>query len=224
MTATRKTPSPGSALSIGFTLATAMTVVGLLASAPAHGQAYDWHWAFNHPPLFPTNEWGAVTNDCQLGLRVLKFQFESGEDIETAMIIRNVGDKHLDYTDWGEIADYDVVVKRGDGQPVAKTDWWAGFKPSGAFYRVVSVGLGPHEESLPLTGWLNVIRRYKMNAPGTYIITATQHVDLYEELPDIPHEYIPNKRYTRDSPLRFDLLSNPVTVTIVAPSVAKPEK
>jgi hypothetical protein len=202
--------------SIVSLLSTAVFSWAALLSSPAHGQAPDWHWGENPPPLFPSNEWGSVSNSCQLGLRVLKFQYETGERIFVALILRNVGDKDIDYGFRAVPEDYDVVVKRGDGQAVPITDWWAGYTPSGVSYMVTSKVVGPHRESLTASSWVNVTERYKMDAPGAYTITVKQHVVLFNE----PSPTAPKRPTWK----RFDLLSNPVTVTIVAPSSAKPEK
>lgn len=180
---------------------------GVLATAPTRGQSLDW--ALHPPPLFPTNEWGAVTNDCQLGLRVPKFQYESGEEVLAAVILRNVGDVGFRYGTSDEYEDYEVLVKRADGQTARYTDSWARTENSrDAFCRFVTVELPPHGESITVSSWIHVSNRYKMVALGAYVITVKQHVSLYKP----------------EGMIRFDVFSNPVTVTIVAPSAAKPEK
>jgi hypothetical protein len=175
---------------------------GLLATVPAQGQNVE---SKQHPPtLFPTNEWGTVTNNCQLGLRVPKFQYVSGEEIVATVILRNVGDKNLGYIHVDEYRDYEVIVKRADGRTVPYTDSWARFDRSHPIQTRIQASLGPHQETLASSGWVHVNSRYKMDVPGEYIITVQRNVSG-------PTGW-------------FDVLSNPVTVTIVAPSLTKPEK
>ena len=164
-------------------------------------------WMIHPPPLFPTNEWGVVTNGCQLGLRVPKFQFELGEEIVPAVILRNVGDTNVMYVVMFEHWDYEVIVKRADGKAVPYTDWWAGFKDrlgSLPIQSRIQTTLEPHQETPAASGWVGVSHRYKMDMLGDYIITV--------------------KRQVWGSTGWFDVLSNPVTVTIVAPSATKPPK
>lgn len=123
-----------------FAVAAVMVCIFVMIGSP-HSRA---SWVFD--PAFPTNEWGAVTNDCQLGLRVPKFQYEAGEKILVMPILRNVGDKHFMYAVIGEYAEYDVVVKKADGQTAPFTDWWAKFIPGGNYYRTFDAPLEPHQE------------------------------------------------------------------------------
>src|ERR1022692_2548621 len=73
------------------------------------------NWFLYPPPLFPTNEWGVATNSCQLGLRLPKFEYQSGEQLLAAAVLRNVGDKVIGYVSTGEYLDYEVTVRRSDG-------------------------------------------------------------------------------------------------------------
>ncbi|MGO9529167.1 MAG: hypothetical protein ACLPT4_05675 [Verrucomicrobiia bacterium] len=127
----------------------------------------------------------------------------------TAIIIRNVGDKHLKYADISQLQ-YEVIVKNTNGQTVPYTDSWARDKdaPHPAVFRAVLEALEPHQDSLPANGWVSVTNRYKMDALGTYVITAKRHVVLDE--PSAPQGEKPE-------PLSFELVSNPVTITVVPP-------
>jgi hypothetical protein len=140
---------------------------------------------------------------------VLKFQYESGERIFVALILRNTGDKDIDYGFTGSRVDYDLTVKKSDGQAVPYTDWWAGYHPGVGSYMETSKTVGPHQESLTLSSWVNVTERYKMDALGDYTMMVKQHVVLFDELPPGAPK--------RPTWKRFDLLSNPVTITVVAP-------
>lgn len=166
-------------------------------------------------PLFPTNEWGAVTHDCQLGLRISKFEYEIGKKILVMPIVRNVGDKTFTYIVRGRYGDYDINVKKADDSMAPYTDWWAGRSPGVSIYRTVVASLGPHQESGSQDGWLDVTERYKMDAPGKYSITVIQHVGLRET--PVNENIIPVLQ-------RFDLVSNPVTITVVPVNVKKPDK
>ncbi len=194
-------------MSVRSFVVSAVICCGFLMATPSRGQSLDW--ALHPPPLFPTNEWGAVTNACQLGLRVPKFQYQSGDEVLAAVILRNVGEVGFRYGTSDEYEDYEVVVRRADGQTVWDTDSWARTKNSrAAFCRFVTVGLPPHGESITVSSWIHVSKRCKMAVPGAYLITVRQHVVLYKP----------------EGMIRFDILSNPVTVTIVAPSPTKTEK
>ena len=181
-------------------LASALFFYAFVVPALLHGQTADW--VAHHPPLFPTNEWGVISNSCQLGLRLPKLQYEVGEQIVAGVIFRNVGDENLRFASRDQYTDYEVMVKRADGGVVPYTDSWARDKGShgSAVFRAVTQLLGPHQESLAASGWINITERYRMNQPGPYVVTLTQHVILSEPEPT----------------KRFDLLSNSVTITIVA--------
>jgi hypothetical protein len=69
-----------------------------------------------------------VSNNCQLGLRVLKFQYEPGERIFVALILRNVGDKDIDYGFTGALVDYDVTAKPERFSWASELSWFHGVK------------------------------------------------------------------------------------------------
>jgi hypothetical protein len=188
----------------------AMVVAGFLATAPAYGQ--NTSWELHPPPLFPTNAWGAVNNDCQLSLRVPKFQYSIGERLVVFLTMRNIGDKPLAYLYTDKYIDYEVLVKRVNGQSVSHSDWWAGAKDHLQPFSSHDVGLPPHQQQEYLH-WMDVTELYKMDAMGAYAITVRQKLHLEEIISESPLHF---KRIGT-----FDILSNPVIITIAAPKSEK---
>ena len=186
---------------------------GILMTGAVHGQ--DMSWSTHPPLLFPTNEWGAITNDCQLALRVPKFEYAIGERIIAFVTIRNVDDKPLAYLYTDKYMDYEVLVASIDGQNVPYTDWWAGARNHLQPFTSGDVWIPPYQQQ-QYWHWLNVTELYKMGTPGTYTITIKQNLHLKEIVSKTP------LRFERVG--TFDILSNPVTIRILAPSSTKPEK
>jgi hypothetical protein len=111
--------------------------------------------------------------------------------------------------------DYEVVVKKGDGQRATYTESWEKAKdqlqPFGSHHEELS----PHQQQT-YAKWVKVNERYRLDQPGTYTIVVKQHLDLAERDSSSPDKWKPAGR--------FDAISNPVTITVVAPSPTKPEK
>jgi len=187
--------------------AEALIIISLLA-IPVYSQETNP----STPSLLPTNTWGVILNGCELGLRVPKFKYQSGEEIGAAVILRNGGDSLVGFVTAGEYSDYRVTIARADGKTVPYTDWWAKAKDTPPSpYRILDVEVEPHQQRGP-TG-LNVTKRYEMNLPGEYIITVSQKLSVVQVISSQP--------YKLKSISDFELVSNPVTITVVAP---KPEQ
>jgi hypothetical protein len=169
-----------------------LVVSGLLL--PVAVRAQNGAWTFNPPPLFPTNEWGPVTNDCQIGLRFPKLEYQAGEQILAAVILRNVGDRQLGHLFWSPDQNYEVTVRRSGGQSVLGVIGGS----------VRGEDLPPHGQQYP--HWVNLTERYKLDDLGTYIITLREHTGLTSR-----------GAGGTNWVTTLDMFSNPVTITIVAP-------
>lgn len=181
---------------------------GFLVTVPALSQN---NWAFNPPPLFPTNEWGPVTNDCQLGLRFPKLEYQVGEQILAAVVLRNVGERPIGYTAGRPDLENEVTVKSADGQSVPYTDSWAS-TVNQSMVGVIggsahSEELAPHQQGYP--SWLDVTKRYRMDQPGTYIVSVKRRVGMTLAGPQ--------EANATNRVALVELFSNPVTITVVAP-------
>jgi hypothetical protein len=181
----------------------------------ATSYAQDMGRSMRPPPLFPTNGWGAVTNDCQVGLRLPKFEYELGEPIIAFLYLRNVGIEQIGYTSGGTDADYEIIVRHADGRIAEYTKQWQSVAHGSEGFSSRGETLQPHKQEL-YPGWLNVSERYKLDQPGKYTITARRHLYLSEKVSSGPDK-------GKDVGA-FDVLSNPVTITVVAPGPTKPEK
>lgn len=179
-----------------------------LVTSSALGQNPDW--GLHPPPLSPTNDWGAITNQCQVGLRVPKFQYESGEPIVAFVVLRNLSDKPIGVSSTSPYADYDVIVTRTDNQNVPYTDWWNKEKNSTPFFRALIKTVDPRQQMSPAL--IDVTARYKMDPPGEYIVVTRQHLNLFAMASQLPRSWKPLGH--------FDLVSNPVTITVIP----KPDK
>lgn len=184
-------------------------VIGLLQPVPAQCQN---NWTLNPPPLFPTNEWGAVTNDCQIGLRFPKLKYEVGEQILAAVILRNVGDSQLGHIFYGPGANYEVIVKNSDDRSVPYTDSWARIVNSAGVGAVGgsahSEEVAPHQQQRPF--WVDVTERYKMSQPGTYTVTVKERTGITRAASQEAH--------ATNLVTTVDIFSNPVTITVVTPN------
>ncbi len=189
-------------------------VYAFLMVASSRGQ--DLSWSMHPPPLFPTNEWGAVTNACQLGLRLPKTQYELGEPIIAFLYLRNTGDDELAYITGGGLnSGYQILLEHANGEAVEPTEEWATIKGPLQPFSSRSETLAPHAQQ-PYPGWVKVNERYKIDRVGNYTITAKRRLDLSVKISSAPDKW-------KDAG-RFEVLSNPVTITVVAPTIPKPEK
>jgi hypothetical protein len=165
----------------------------------ATSYAQDMGRSMRPPPLFPTNGWGAVTN----------------EPIIAFLYLRNVGIEQIGYTSGGTDADYEIIVRHADGRIAEYTKQWQSVAHGSEGFSSRGETLQPHKQEL-YPGWLNVSERYKLDQPGKYTITARRHLYLSEKVSSGPDK-------GKDVGA-FDVLSNPVTITVVAPGPTKPEK
>jgi hypothetical protein len=192
-----------------------LAIIGLLQPIPAQCQNA---WTLNPPPLFPTNEWGPVANDCQLGLRFPKLEYQAGEQILAAIALRNVGDRQLGHIFFGPDLNYEVIVKNTDGHGVPYTESWASIIDKAGLGAIGgsahSEQLAPHQQQYSC--WVDVTKRYKIDQPGMYTVTVKDRTGITQAASQEAH--------ATNLVTTVDMFSNPVTITIVAPSAAKPEK
>jgi hypothetical protein len=183
----------------------------LIALVYVDGQNTDS--ALRPPPLFPTNEFGPVSHDCQVALRFPKLEYTAGEPIHAAVILRNVGSQEIGFIYAGDYFTYDLTVERKDAQTVPYSEFWAQNKDhlQLAFRGASMIPVEPHADQ-PYPLWINVTDRYKFDSPGDYVLIVTQKLDLVEIVSQHP--------YQKKQIGLFDLVSNPVTITVVP----KPEK
>lgn len=180
-------------------------------SGSGYSQVLDY--AIHPPSLLPTNEWGTATNDCQLGLRIPKLRYLSGEPIRAAVLLRNLGDRRLGCTYAGDYLTYDVSVKRVDGGDAPFTASWSQAREhlDLSVGEVSTIEIKPHEQQYR-PAWLDVTSRYNLDTAGEYVVIVKQKLDLYEILSWRPYKANPIGR--------CDIYSNPVTITVV-PKPAK---
>ncbi|MGD0061449.1 MAG: hypothetical protein ABSD58_18730 [Verrucomicrobiia bacterium] len=132
-----------------------------------------------------------------------------------AITLQNVGDRKLEHLFFGPDLNYEVIVKNSDGQSVPYTESWARTVNAAG---VGAIGGSAHGEQLPphqqmYPCWVDVTKRYKIDRPGTYIVTVRDHTGITRAASQEPN--------ATNLVTTVDILSNPVTVTVVAP---KPEK
>jgi len=185
-----------------------LAAIGPLQPVPAQCQN---NWTLNPPPLFPTNEWGPVTNNCQLGLRFPKLEYQVGEQVLAAVYLRNVGERQIGHTVSAPDRDYEVIVKGGDGQSVPYTESWARVV-NRSMIGVIggsahSEELAPHQQEYP--SWLDITKRYRMEQTGTYIVTVKGHMGMTLAAPQ--------EANATNLVATVELFSNPVMITVVAP-------
>ena len=178
-----------------------VVVLGLFLSSSTCAE--NTTWTFNPPALFPTNEWGPVTNDCQLGLRFPKLQYQAGEQILAAIILRNVGDNQLRMLP----GDPQVTVTKADGRSVPYTESWATIinRPKiGGSARAED--LPPHHQQHPR--WVDITERYILDKPGEYIVTVKDRTSMARAASQDAH--------ATNVVTTVEILSNPVTITVVS--------
>lgn len=157
------------------------------------------------PPVVTvsTNEWGKVVNECQLGARLEKAEFQVGEPIRVHAVLRTLSGREMQFRwRYGYNNDYTISVTRDKGTQVEPRPLPANTIPSGR-------GGSTWIQVSPTRRYRHIFNigdyRYVLDEPGTYIITVTQRMKEVSVSPEMKATEVGN----------FLLVSNPVTLTIV---------
>jgi len=190
--------------------ATAFTFGEEVEPVEPDGQVKDQYDAISEggrpkPMTVGTNEWGEVVNQCQLGARLEKAEFQVGEPIRVHAVLRTLSGREFFYERfYGYRDDYSLSITTDTGVTVEPRPPPPNTRPSGTGGSGRS-SVGPTHRSRHI---LDIgLKRYVLTEPGVYIITVTQQIH--------PVDSVDSRL---DMSRSFQLVSNPVKLRILAKS------